>query len=71
MLWIVKALLVLAKSRRGRKLLFAVGVGAAELAQGDRARKLYAQARTRVDDLVLRKRLVRSARSVEQAIRRR
>lgn len=71
MLWIVKALLVLAKSRRGRKLLFAVGVGAAELAQGDRARKLYAQARTRVEDPVLRERLTRTARGVEQTIRRR
>jgi hypothetical protein len=70
-LWIVKALLVVAKSRRGRKLLVAAGVGAAELAQGDRARKLYAQARARVDDPVLRERLARSARSVEQAIRRR
>jgi hypothetical protein len=44
-LWILKALLVVAKSRRGRKLLLAAGVGAAELARGDRARNLYAQAR--------------------------
>jgi hypothetical protein len=45
-LWIAKVLLVVARSRRGRKLLVAAGVGAAELARSDRARKLYAQARS-------------------------
>ena len=43
MLWIVKGLLVLAKTRRGRELLFAAGLTAIELAQSDRARKLYAK----------------------------
>jgi hypothetical protein len=47
MLWIVKALFVLAKTRRGRKLLFAAWLAASELAQGDRARKLYATALSR------------------------
>jgi len=70
-LWIVKALLVVAKSRRGRKLLVAAGLGAAELARGERAQKLYAQARARVEDPVLRERLARTARGVEQTIRRR
>lgn len=41
---LLKGLLVLAKSRRGRKLLFAAGLGAIELAQGEQARKLYAKA---------------------------
>ncbi len=47
MLWIVKALFVLVKTRRGRKLLFAAWLAASELAQGDRARKLYATALSR------------------------
>jgi hypothetical protein len=42
--WILKGLFVLAKTRRGRKLLFAVGVAAFELTQSDRARKLYGRA---------------------------
>jgi hypothetical protein len=67
--WLVKALFVLAKTRRGRKLLFAVGVAAIELAQSDRARKLYAKARTRVDDQAVRQTVTRSARRVAQAIR--
>jgi hypothetical protein len=46
--WILKALFILARSRRGRRLLFAAGVAAIELAQGDRARKLYASVRERV-----------------------
>jgi hypothetical protein len=41
---IVKGLFVLAKSRTGRKLLFAAWLGAAELAQSQQARKLYARA---------------------------
>jgi hypothetical protein len=45
-LWMLKALLVVAKSRRGRKLLVAGGLGAAELARSERARNLYAQARS-------------------------
>ena len=52
--WIVKALLILAKTRRGRRLLFAVGVAAIELARGERARKLYGKARTRVHDRVVK-----------------
>jgi hypothetical protein len=67
--WLVKALFVLAKTRRGRKLLFAVGVAAIEVAQSDRARKLYAKARTRVDDQAVTQTVTRSARRVAQAIR--
>ena len=44
MLWIVKGLFVLAKTRRGRRLLFAGALAASELAQSERARKLYAKA---------------------------
>jgi hypothetical protein len=51
--WIVKALFLLARSRRGRKLLLAAGLGVVDLAQSDQARKLYATARTKVIDPVL------------------
>jgi hypothetical protein len=46
--WLLKALLILVKSGRGRRLLFAVGLGAIELARGERTRKLYGKARTYV-----------------------
>ena len=41
--WLVKALLLALKTKRGRELLFAGGIGAIEIAQSDRARKLYAR----------------------------
>jgi hypothetical protein len=44
---ILKALFLVAKSRRGRKLLLTAGLGAVELAQSERARKLYAKAWSR------------------------
>jgi hypothetical protein len=67
--WIVKALLILARSRKARELLFAGGIAAFELAQSDRARKLYAKARTSVDEQALKQTVTRSARRVAQAIR--
>jgi hypothetical protein len=66
--WVLKAILVLAKTRRGRKLLFAAGLAAAELAQGERAQKLYVEAQ-RVNDQVVKPTVSRSARRVAQAIR--
>jgi len=42
--WVVKALLLALKTKRGRELLFAGGIGAIEIARSDRARKLYASA---------------------------
>jgi hypothetical protein len=68
-LWIVKGLFILAKTRRGRELLFAAGLSAVELAQGDRARKFYSRARTRATDPTLRQRLARNARRAAQSIR--
>jgi hypothetical protein len=67
--WIVKGLLLLAKSRRGRELLLAAGLGAIELARGERARKLYAKARTSVNDPVVRQTVRRSVRRAAQTIR--
>lgn len=66
---IVKALLILLKTRRGREVLFTVGLAAIELAQGDRARKLYAKTRTAVNDQAVKQTVTRSARRVVQAIR--
>ena len=65
--WIVKGLFILAKTRRGRKLLFAAGLAATELAQSDRARKLYAKARASVDDQAVKQTVTRSAHRVAQA----
>jgi len=42
--WLVKALLVALKTKRGRELLLAGGAGAMELARSKRARELYAKA---------------------------
>jgi hypothetical protein len=67
--WILKGLLVLAKTRRGRRLLFAAGLATFELVQGERARKLYAKARTTVTDPAVKETVTRSARRVAHAIR--
>jgi hypothetical protein len=42
--WLVKALLLALKTKRGRELLLAGGVGALDLARSKRARELYAKA---------------------------
>ena len=65
MLWLAKALFIVARSRRGRKLLITAGVAAAELAQSERARTLYAKTLSRVDQQTM----ARTARRVAQAIR--
>src|SRR6266550_1856140 len=67
--WLVKALFILAKTRRGRRLLFAAGLTVIELARGDRARKLYARAWTSVSDPAIRQGLTQNARRAAQAIR--
>jgi hypothetical protein len=66
MLWLAKALFIVARSRRGRKLLIAAGVAAADLAQSERARSLYAKALSRVDQQTV----ARTTRRVAQALRR-
>ena len=65
---ILKALLVLVKTRRGRRLLFAAGLAAAEALQGEQARKLYARARG-VNDRVDKQKVIDGARRVAQRIR--
>lgn len=42
--WLAKALLLALKTKRGRQLLFAGGMGAIEIARSKRARELYARA---------------------------
>jgi hypothetical protein len=44
--WILKALLLVARTKRGRKLLVAGALGAVELARSDQARRLYGKARS-------------------------
>jgi hypothetical protein len=44
MVWLVKILLLTAKTRRGRELLFAAALGAYQVARSERAQKLYANA---------------------------
>jgi hypothetical protein len=44
MLWLVKVLLLALKTKRGRELLLAGGVGALDIARSKRARALYARA---------------------------
>lgn len=67
--FMVKALLILVKTRKGREILFAVGLTAIEIAQGDRARKLYAKARSRVDEQAVKQTVMRSAHRVARTIR--
>ena len=43
--WLVKALLLALKTKRGRELLFAGGIGAFDAARSKRAREFYARAR--------------------------
>ena len=42
--WLAKALLLALKTKRGRQLLFAGGIGAVDIARSRRARELYARA---------------------------
>jgi hypothetical protein len=67
--WILKGLFLLAKSRKGRELLFAAGLGIIELAQSDSARKMYAKARTSVNDQKVTQALARNLRNASRAIR--
>ena len=42
--WLAKALLFALKTKRGRELLFAGGIGVIEIARSAQARKVYAKA---------------------------
>ena len=68
--WIVKVLLLVAKSQRGRELIFAAGLTAIEISRGDKARKLYAKARAPVTDPAVRQSLDRGMRGVVSRLKR-
>jgi hypothetical protein len=67
--WLVKGLLLMLKTKRGRELLFAVGIGAAEIARSDRARRLYAGARAAATDPSPRQKVARLVRNAAGRIR--
>ena len=66
--WIIKGLLLVAKSRRGRELLFAVGLTAVEIARSERARALYGRTRRAVTDPALREAMLKRTRNVTQRL---
>ena len=68
--WLVKALLLLLKTKRGRKLVFAGGIGAAEIARGERARRLYARAWDVAADPRPRQKAARLLRNAADRIKR-
>ena len=68
--WLVKALLLALKTKRGRELLFAGGVGALEIARSKRARELYARAWEAVADPRPRQKAARLARDAAGRVRR-
>lgn len=68
--WLVKALLLALKSKRGRELLLAGGMGAIELARSERVRELYARAREAATDPRPRAKAAGLVRDVAGRVRR-
>lgn len=68
--WLVKALLLALKSKRGRELLLAGGMGAVELARSERAREAYARAREIATDPRPREKAAGLVRDVAGRVRR-
>ena len=68
--WLIKGLFILAKTRKGRELLFTATLAVVELAQREQARELYAKARTSVNDPAVRQTLARNARRAARMVRR-
>jgi hypothetical protein len=69
--WLAKALLLALKTRRGRELLFACGLGAVEIARSERARKLYGRALEVAADIRPRQNVVGFARTAASRVNRR
>jgi hypothetical protein len=61
--WLAKALLLALKTKRGRELLFAGGIGAIDFARSERARKLYGRALQLAGDRRSRQNVVELARA--------
>jgi len=70
MLWLAKALVLALKTRRGRELLLAGGVGALDLARSKRARELYARAWEAAADPRPRRKAAGLVRSAAGKVRR-
>ena len=68
--WLAKALLLALKTKRGRELLLAGAMGAAELARSDRARAAYARAWEAAADPRRRQRAAGLARRAADRLRR-
>lgn len=68
--WLLKAVLLAAKSKRGRELLFTGALAAVELARSDRARELYSKARDVTTDPRLRKLAADAAHKTVDRIKR-
>jgi len=68
--WLVKALVVALKTKRGRELLFAGGIGAFDIARSRRARELYARAWEVAADPRPRRKVAGLARSAARRARR-
>jgi hypothetical protein len=67
--WLVKALLLALKTKRGRELLLAGGMGALEIARSAQARELYARAREAAKDPRPRQKAVGIVRSAAERIK--
>jgi hypothetical protein len=68
--WLAKALLLVLKTKRGRELLLAGGMGAVEIARSERARELYARARQVAVDTRLRQKGTGLARTAVARVKR-
>ena len=68
--WLVKALLLVLKTKRGRRLLLAGGAGAVEIARGERARRVYIRAWDAAADPRPRHKAARLARNAADRIKR-
>jgi hypothetical protein len=67
--WLAKALLLVLKTKRGRELLFAGGIGAVEIARSEQARRFYAKARELAADPRPRRNVARLARRAADRIK--
>lgn len=68
--WLAKVLLLALKTKRGRELLFAGGIGAVEIARSERARRFYARTWEVAADPRARQKAARLARSAADRIKR-
>jgi hypothetical protein len=68
--WLLKALLLVLKTKRGRELLLAGGTGAAGIVRSERARRLYARAWEAAADPRPRRKAARVVRKAACAVKR-